>query len=206
MSRARLTLVALAVLVALNGCTAPSRKTASTPVSPAFPSPVEGRVTLTCEHLSHHPTLRPFISEADDEFPHNASGGNDHNHCLLFAKVQEPVRGMLVFKLTVDALDVDDEPQDFGTPDPSLCRGEADCWIGGPDDCTLDKKPPNEDFRNFVVVGRSLPYQAKVELGVWPVDFKRDLCKADRWSKATATELLNDALRYLQTGTGPPGG
>jgi hypothetical protein len=197
-------LIAVVVFV-IGGCTGkPVSHPSPSPRSSEFPSPVEGRIGLTCEHLSHHKVLRQFIGPEDDDFPQDANVENDSNFCITGGRVEEPVNGVLTFSL--DARVTDAPRQEFSSPSevpPNLkpCPTHAQCWIGGPTDCHPTEKPSNVDFRNFVAAGRIAPYEVRVEIGIWPDNYKRDLCRADRWSKAMAAELLYAAVKYLKTGS-----
>lgn len=192
-------LVAVA-LVAVSGCNGEPSADPSPPSSSPFPTPVEGRVPNACEHVAHHEVLRPFIGDGEEDFPNDAARDDESNNCMLYRKVAKPVKGSLVFKLDVKVIEPDDESPDYGKPNLSTCYGGADCWLGGPKDCTLNKKPADEDFRNFVAQARALPYEVRIDVGVWPENFKRDLCKADKWSEAMAQEFLETSLAYLLTG------
>ncbi|MGH3749408.1 MAG: hypothetical protein ACRDT8_18620, partial [Micromonosporaceae bacterium] len=66
-----------------------------------------------------------------------------------------------------------------------------------PKDCKSESPDAeNTDFRNFVVLGKSAPYQLEVQVGFWPDDFKQ-LCRTDRWAKAQAIRLLKVGMKYL---------
>ena len=194
-------LIAAAVF-ALVGCAQePLSHPSPSPPSSGFPSPVDGRIGLTCEHLSHHKVLRQFIGPEDDDFPQDANIEDDGNFCVTGGKVDEPVTGYLSFWLDARVV----EAAEFSSPKevaPNLknCPSYAQCWIVGPKDCHLAEKPADVDFRQFATAGRVAPYEVTVKIGVWPDNYKRDLCRADRWSKAMAAELLYAAVKYLKRG------